>query len=196
MRYSLVLWDFDGTLAETLPGVLRIFNELAAELGFTPVVDVQAVRDKTPRQFFREQGISLWRLPALRRAIVARQKDKMAGVRLYPGITEVLEQIGSSGCRMGIVSSNAEENIRNLFASQRSGGVVRVHRRLPAAVREATRPAANSPANWPAAPRGALRGGRRTRRGCRSPRGHRRCGGDMGNQHLPLARPILANPVD
>ena len=120
MRYRLVLWDFDGTLADTLPGVLRVFNELASELGFTPVVDVQAVRDTTPMQFYREHGISLWRLPALRRAIVARQKNEMAGVRLYPGMTEVLEQIGSGGCRMGIVSSNAKENIRTCL---RANGV-------------------------------------------------------------------------
>jgi len=112
MRYTLVLWDFDGTLGDTLPGVLRIFNELASDLGFTPITDVQSVRDTTPTQFFKAHGVPLWRLPALRHAIVARQKDEMASVQLYPGVPEVLEQIGRSGCRMGIVSSNAEANIR------------------------------------------------------------------------------------
>ena len=33
MRYSLIVWDFDGTLADTLASVLRIFNELAPQLG-------------------------------------------------------------------------------------------------------------------------------------------------------------------
>ena len=120
MRYALVLWDFDGTLADTLPGLLRIFNELAPELGFAPITDVQAIRDTTPTQFFKAHGIPLWKLLALRHAIVARQKSHMASIRLYPGVPDVLERLGGSGCRMGIVSSNAEDNIRTCL---RANGV-------------------------------------------------------------------------
>lgn len=112
MRYSLVLWDFDGTLADTLPGLVRIFNEVAPGLGFTPIVDPYALRDTAPLQVLKSHGVPLWRLPALRQAIVARQRQEMASVRLYPGLAKLLEQIGTSGCRMGIVSSNSEDNIR------------------------------------------------------------------------------------
>ena len=101
MRYALVLWDFHGTLADTLPGVLRIFNDLASELGFTPITDVQGIRDTTPTQFFKAHGIPLWRLLALRHAIVARQKNDMESIRLYAGVPEVLEQIGRSGWARG-----------------------------------------------------------------------------------------------
>jgi phosphoglycolate phosphatase len=120
MRYALVLWDFDGTLADTLPGVLRIFNDLAPQLGLTPISDVQAVRDTTVTQFLKAQGIPFWRLPALRQAIVTRQKEDMASIRLCPGMPEVLERLGRNGCRMGIVSSNAEDNIRTCL---RANGV-------------------------------------------------------------------------
>ena len=112
MRYALVVWDFDGTLADTLASVLRIFNDLAPELGYAPVTDVQAVRDTTPTQFLRSRGISLWTLGTIRNAVVARQKAEMASIRLYPGLPEVLGQISRSRCRMGIVSSNSEGNIR------------------------------------------------------------------------------------
>jgi len=120
MRYALVLWDFDGTLADTLPGVLRIVNDLAPQFGFRPITDVQAARDTTSAQFLKAQGIPLWKLPALRHAIVTRQKDQMASVRLCPGMPEVLERLGRSECRMGIVSSNAEDNIRTCL---RASGV-------------------------------------------------------------------------
>ena len=120
MRYALVLWDFDGTLADTLPGVLRIFNDLAPQFGFTPVADAQAVRDTTLTQFFQTLGIPLWKLPALRQAIVTRQKDEMTGTRLCPGVPEVVARLGRNGCRMGIVSSNAEDNIRTCL---RANGV-------------------------------------------------------------------------
>ncbi len=112
MRYALTVWDFDGTLADTLAGVLRIYNELAPQLGYAPVTDVQAVRDTTPMQFLRSHGISLWTLGTIRNKVVARQKAEMASIRLYPGLPEVLRQISRSNRRMGIVSSNSEENIR------------------------------------------------------------------------------------
>jgi phosphoglycolate phosphatase len=122
MRYALVVWDFDGTLADSLPGVLRIFNDLAPQFGFAPVTDVQALRDTSVAQFFKAQGIPFWKLRTLRDAIIARQQGEMGSIRLYPGVPEVLEQIGRSDCRMGIVSSNAEDNIRTCL---RANGVER-----------------------------------------------------------------------
>lgn len=112
MRYSLVLWDFDGTLADTLPGLLGIYNDLAAGLGFAPITDAAALRDTPPMEILKSHGVPLWRLPALRKIVVARQRELIASVRLYPGVPELLKQLGRGGCRMGIVSSNSEENIR------------------------------------------------------------------------------------
>jgi phosphoglycolate phosphatase len=112
MRYALILWDFDGTLADTLPGLLQVFNDLAPEFGLRPIVDVQAVRDASPIQLIREQGVSLWKLPALRNAIVRRQQSQMADIRLVPGMGVVLERLSCCGYRLGIVSSNSEDNIR------------------------------------------------------------------------------------
>jgi phosphoglycolate phosphatase len=113
MRYALVLWDFDGTLADTLGSVLEIFNELAPGFDLAPITDVQAIRDTMPLQFLRAHRIPLWKLPALRLALIARQKEEMSSIRLYPGMPEVLSGLGREGCRMGIVSSNSEENIRS-----------------------------------------------------------------------------------
>jgi phosphoglycolate phosphatase len=112
MRYALVVWDFDGTLADTLAGILQIFNDLAPQLGYAPITEVEKVRDATPAQLLRSHGISLWTLSTVRNAVVARQKTEMASVRLYPGVAEALGRISRDGCRQGIVSSNSEENIR------------------------------------------------------------------------------------
>ena len=112
MRYALVVWDFDGTLADTLENVLQIFNEIAPGFGLAPITDAQTLRDTTPMEFLRTRKIPLWKLPALRQAVVARQREAMAHIRLHPGIPDVLAQLGRKGCQMGIVSSNAEENIR------------------------------------------------------------------------------------
>ena len=182
MRYSLVLWDFDGTLADTLSGVLRIFNELAVELGFLPVADIGSSRDATPARLLRDHGIPLWKLPALRQAIIARQKGEMANIRLFPGVPEVLERIGRSGCRMGIVSSNAEENIQ---ACLRANGAEQWFEFIvgyPRLLGKQRDPAADATANRPAEQRRAVRRRRSTRYRCRSYCGHGCRSGDLGTQ--------------
>ena len=41
MNYRLVLFDFDGTLADSFPFFVRVFNRLAEKHGFASVADVQ-----------------------------------------------------------------------------------------------------------------------------------------------------------
>ena len=113
MRYSIILWDFDGTLADTLPGLLRIFNDLAPEFGLEEITDIQALRDTPPIELLRDRGIRWWKLIALRNAIVRRQKEQVDRIRLFPGVPKMLEGLHQSGYRLGVVSSNSEENIRH-----------------------------------------------------------------------------------
>jgi phosphoglycolate phosphatase len=113
MRYSIILWDFDGTLADTLPGLLRIFNDLAPQFGLEKITDLQTVRDTPPLELLRDRGIRWWKLITLRNAIVRRQKEQVDRIQLYPGIPEMLQRLHASGYRLGIVSSNSEQNIRH-----------------------------------------------------------------------------------
>jgi phosphoglycolate phosphatase len=113
MRYSIILWDFDGTLADTLPGLLRIFNDLAPQFGLEKIADLQTLRDTPPVELLRDRGIRWWKLIALRNAIVRRQKEQVDRIRLFPHIPEMLQQLHATGYRLGIVSSNSEENIRH-----------------------------------------------------------------------------------
>ncbi len=112
MPYALLVWDFDGTLADTLPNLLEIFHQIGPQFGFRPITDPQSLRDQTPAEFLQQQKIPLWKLPALRQIVVARQREAMPQIRLYPGIPDVLAELARRGCRLGIVSSNTEENIR------------------------------------------------------------------------------------
>jgi phosphoglycolate phosphatase len=111
MRYDLVLWDFDGTLADSWPLGLAIFNEVAALRGLRPVVDPDAAREMTAVQLMRKHGVSWWRLPRLAVEMKSLARDRIASVQIFPGIAPVLHKLCNHGCRLGIVSSNNEETI-------------------------------------------------------------------------------------
>jgi phosphoglycolate phosphatase len=110
-RYPLVVFDFDGTLADTLASSLATFNELAGRFGFRPITDPEDARRLTTIEFLRRQRVPVWRLPGLIRAFLVAQRGRMDSTRLFPGIPEVLVRLRGRGVRLGILSSNTADNI-------------------------------------------------------------------------------------
>ena len=112
MPYTFFLWDFDGTLADTFACTVRLYNGLAASYGLPPIDDPQAVRGLSLRTFVRTHRIGLWKLASLTRAVLAAQRSEASRLPLFAGLADVLHNIRRAGCRMAVVSSNAEDNIR------------------------------------------------------------------------------------
>ena len=122
MPFKLVVWDFDGTLADSMRSAVGIFNRLAPELGFRPLEDLTAARGMSTRQLMRQHGISLWRLPRLVRryhALAAEEADKL---KLAAGLPAALAAIAGSGVRLGVLSSNREDNIRRCLRANGAEG--------------------------------------------------------------------------
>ncbi|HUR55357.1 MAG TPA: HAD-IA family hydrolase [Gemmataceae bacterium] len=120
MSYRLVVWDFDGTLADSLAVTVDLFNRLAPEMGFRPIADPVAARALPTRQFLKLHGISLWRLPKIVRRFQAAAADHADKLQLFPGLPPVLRELRSRGARLGVLSSNKEDNIRRCL---RANGV-------------------------------------------------------------------------
>jgi phosphoglycolate phosphatase len=112
MHYAYVLWDFDGTLADTFACMVTAYNALAAQRGLRPLDDPDAARGLSPLAFLRSLGIPLVNLPSVVSAVLASVRQDMAGIRLFAGIGETLEALKRAGCRMSVLSSNAPENIQ------------------------------------------------------------------------------------
>ena len=60
-----MIFDFDGTIANTLDSIIAIMNKLSDEFGFQKIRedDVQYLRGKRPREILKHLGISLFKLP-------------------------------------------------------------------------------------------------------------------------------------
>jgi phosphoglycolate phosphatase len=106
MNYELLIWDFDGTLADSLPRAAEIYNELAAAHGLPTISDTMAVREMTIREFLRAHRIPFHKVPFLTARFLARQKQHSGSLTVFPGLAEVVRQLNGSGLRLGIVSSN------------------------------------------------------------------------------------------
>lgn len=116
MRYPVILFDFDGVIADSLQTAFTLLNELAEEFGYVPLQNIQALREYKTQTLLKGMGVPLWQLPRLvtrARKQLANQIDSLAPFAQMPTVIEAL----ASGRRLGILSSNNAENI-NAFWSR------------------------------------------------------------------------------
>lgn len=109
----VVVFDFDGTLADTFQVGWDILNSLAVDYKYRPLLpeDLATARDLSTRGMIRLLGIPKRKLPAISRQGVKLLRERMNEIQPLPGIPEMLKDLHARGVRMGIVTSNSVENV-------------------------------------------------------------------------------------
>ena len=117
LKYRLAIFDSDGTLADTLPWMRGIFNELAEEHGFRRVEprDYERFRDLHGTALLRELGLPLWKLPRVEGSLRRRMADYTGTLSLFPGTSDVLHRLAAGGVQLAIVSSNSRANVERVL---------------------------------------------------------------------------------
>ena len=113
-----ILFDFDGTLAETMMLIHTVFNRLSSVYGYRhlPEEEIEAVRHMDMLEFIKHVGIPLWKVPII--AIHARHLMHCDIHEIHPpaGLVDVLTKIHESGrYHMDILTSNHRKNVRKFL---------------------------------------------------------------------------------
>lgn len=113
MRPKLLLFDFDGTIADTFQCGLEILNLMASEFGYRPLedADVPRARDMRTRELMKFLGI-----PATRMAKISQRGKEELGKRMdqiqpLPGMVDLVRRLHGRAFRLGILTSNSQENV-------------------------------------------------------------------------------------
>ena len=113
-----VIFDFDGTLADTFELIVSITNRLSPKFGYQPVAekDIAKLQNLSSRDIIRQSGISYFKIPFLIRRLRNQLKNRIAEVNLFPGIKELILDLKSEGYSVGIITSNSLDNVKKLMA--------------------------------------------------------------------------------
>lgn len=115
----LVIFDFDGTLADTFPCFVNAFDQAADHYGFRRLDRARQhdLRGYDARRIMAHHDIPLWKVPAIagfmRRAI-ARDID---AIHLFDGVGEVLRALAARGVTLAIVTSNSRANVLRILGA-------------------------------------------------------------------------------
>ena len=117
---DLVIFDFDGTLADSGAWFASVFNDVALRFGF-PVLsneELQSLRGHSNREIIRRMRIPIWKMPFIARYMRRRVALDAARIPLFPDVSTLLQRLHRDGKKIAIVSSNAEANIRRILGAE------------------------------------------------------------------------------
>ncbi len=117
--YRLAIFDFDGTLADSLPWLRAAFSELAGELGFPAPddADVEVMRRSAPRDALALLRISRWKIPLIATRLRRRMTRELEAIRVFEGVGEVLRRLDEGGVTLAVVSSNSRRNAERVLGA-------------------------------------------------------------------------------
>ncbi len=104
-----IIFDFDGTLADSLYVMLRSLYWIIHHAQLPPE-DISRLRGMTIVQVLRELKIPLWRALFLFRSVHNSMRDQMDSVALVPGVDEMIRSLAQTH-QLFIASSNDEPNM-------------------------------------------------------------------------------------
>jgi phosphoglycolate phosphatase-like HAD superfamily hydrolase len=108
-----IVFDFDGTIADTLSVVIKIANKFADHYGYRkiPLSDLPKLREKKPSEVLRHLGISIFKLPIVVRKIRFEMNKEIAHLQAAVEIRDALVKLRENGCVLGILTTNSRENV-------------------------------------------------------------------------------------
>lgn len=112
IRY--VLFDFDGTLVDSLNIVIELYNQLADKYHAKKIeqTDIEHLKGLSITEKSKFLDFKLYKIPFLALDIYKLYKHSIKNLILFAGIKELLEQLHDCGIQLAIVSTNSEQNIR------------------------------------------------------------------------------------
>jgi phosphoglycolate phosphatase len=117
---KVILFDFDGTIANSLEIALQVTNRLAKEFGYrtTSLEEFKQLKNLTSREILKQAKISVFVVPFLVRRFNAEFGQSIQHLPIFPDIKETLLELKQQGHWLAIVSTNSEKNIRAFLETQ------------------------------------------------------------------------------
>jgi phosphoglycolate phosphatase len=116
--YRLAVFDFDGTLADSMPWFVSVLDEVADRFGFAKLdrEELHSLRGLDSLAILKRLELPLWKVPrvaAHMRTLASRER-----MPLFDGVEATLLELRARGVELAVVSSNGAETIRRSLGDE------------------------------------------------------------------------------
>ena len=106
MKYKLIIFDFDGTLADTLPWALTMIDEIADKYKIKRLDrdELDKVRHLDAKTLLKRYKVPAWKVPLIGRHVHELMASHLHQIPLFAGVDDMLRQLAEAGVQLAIVS--------------------------------------------------------------------------------------------
>lgn len=112
-----VVFDFDGTIADTAELYIRLANGMSEKYGL-PTVSIEELKYLSTiplKKRFKKLGIPFRKFIILAMDVTGKVRQHMDSLSLFAGMQEVLKYLHQKGFKLYIISSNSVSNIEQFL---------------------------------------------------------------------------------
>jgi phosphoglycolate phosphatase len=117
MSYSLAIFDFDGTLANSFAQFIRALNDAAEKYTFRSIgeQEIEVLRQQDAATALRYLGVGQHKLPFISRYVRSRMTKDITQISLFEGTDRLLEQLSARGITIAIISASRSADVRRIL---------------------------------------------------------------------------------
>ena len=117
MPKKAIIFDFDGTIADTFHLAHQVYNKLSKEFGYRPLDKDEALnmRNKSFQEFVQYLNIPILKIPLIAMRARHEMHRDISQAKPVTGLSQVLHEIHNRGYTLGILTSNSRKNVNSFL---------------------------------------------------------------------------------
>jgi phosphoglycolate phosphatase len=123
LAYRLVIFDFDGTLADSADWFISMANDVARRFRFRQISDdeIAMLRGRSSREVVAYMRVPAWKMPFIARHTRRLVSENTSKIPLFPESPALIRSLYEAGVVLALVSSNSEANVRKILGPELAG---------------------------------------------------------------------------
>jgi HAD superfamily hydrolase (TIGR01549 family) len=112
-----IIFDFDGTIADTFEISVKILNQFKDEYNFEEITPkkIKKLKGESFAKIIKGTGISIFKTLTIARRVQKELNNQMDKVEIFKGMIKLFEKINKTGIKMGIMTSNSKKNVNKFL---------------------------------------------------------------------------------
>jgi len=110
-----IIFDFDGTIADSFEVIVAIIKKLTHVRGELDEESIYALRQQPISEIMKKLKVRSWQLPLLLLRGRHMMSRKVRQVKLFEGVVKTVEELHAEGHNLFIVTSNSSRNVIELL---------------------------------------------------------------------------------